>query len=198
MKKRLFAGLLAAAVLGAAFAMPAQASCRDSGHCVSRGKTSAGASHSHHKRSSSHASHKRYHGKIASAGRKHHRSVAGTASVAARGRVVSLIEAMAPGQGVPAWFALRIAKVESNYNPAKRGAAGEYGVFQIKCATAKGIGFRGNCSALSDAQTNVQWGLKHLALAISSSNGNLKLAASKHNGGLGRRTQIASYVAKVF
>ncbi len=31
----------------------------------------------------------------------------------------------------PAWFALRIAKVESNFNPRARGAAGELGVFQM-------------------------------------------------------------------
>ncbi|PZF77574.1 hypothetical protein DK847_07330 [Aestuariivirga litoralis] len=105
---------------------------------------------------------------------------------------------MAPAQGVPTWFALRIAHVESNYNAHMRGSAGEYGVFQMKCATAKDIGFRGNCGALLDARTNIQWGLRHLAIAIGKSGGNLRLAASKHNGGLGRRTVVASYVAKVF
>ena len=38
----------------------------------------------------------------------------------------------------------------------------------------------------------------HLAIAIGKSDGNLRLAASKHNAGLGRRTIVASYVAKVF
>ena len=123
----------------------------------------------------------------------------GALHTAARARVVSLIQSMAPAQGVPTWFALRIAHVESNYKSHLRGAAGEYGVFQIKCATAKGIGFRGNCGALLDARTNVQWGLKHLSLAIGkSSDGNLRLAASKHNGGLGRKTRGPTYVAKVF
>ena len=117
---------------------------------------------------------------------------------ASQGNVISLIKAMAPAQGVPTWFALRIAHVESNYNPAMRGSHGEYGVFQMKCATAKDIGFSGDCSALLDPRTNIQWGLKHLALAIGRSDGNLRLAASKHNGGLGRRTLVASYVAKVF
>jgi soluble lytic murein transglycosylase-like protein len=117
---------------------------------------------------------------------------------ASQGQVISLIKAMAPSQGVPAWFALRIAHVESNYNAHMRGSAGEYGVFQMKCATAKDIGFRGNCSQLLDARTNIHWGLRHLALAIGKSDGNLRLAASKHNGGLGRRTMVASYVAKVF
>lgn len=113
-------------------------------------------------------------------------------------RVAQIIRDMAPSYGVPTWFALRIAHVESGYNPNVRGSAGEYGVYQLKCPTARGIGFGGNCSQLFDARTNVQWGLKHLSLAIRSSGGDLKLAASKHNGGLGRKSLVASYVAKVF
>jgi hypothetical protein len=41
-------------------------------------------------------------------------------------------------------------------------------------------------------------GPPRLALAIGQSNGDLRFAAVKHNGGLGRRTVVASYVAKVF
>jgi soluble lytic murein transglycosylase-like protein len=114
------------------------------------------------------------------------------------GHVVAMIKSMAPSYGVPTWFALRIAKVESGYNPRVRGRAGEIGVFQLKCQTARGLGFRGSCGQLADARTNVQWGLKHLSMAIASSSGNLKLAASKHNGGLGRKRLVHSYVAKVF
>lgn len=114
------------------------------------------------------------------------------------GSVVAMISGMAPSYGVPGWFALRIAKVESGYNPRLRGRAGEYGVFQIKCPTARGLGFGGNCSQLSDARTNVRWGLAHLSAALKSSGGNLRLAASKHNGGLGRRSLIRGYVAKIF
>jgi Transglycosylase SLT domain len=116
----------------------------------------------------------------------------------ARQQVVSLIKKMAPSFGVPTWFALRIAKVESGYNPRARGRAGEYGVFQMKCATARGIGFRGNCSALLNPSTNIRYGLKHLQLAVRGSRGNLKLAASKHNGGLGRRSLVRAYVRRVF
>ena len=119
-------------------------------------------------------------------------------SVAGQGQVVAMIKQMAPKYGVPTWFALRIAKVESNYNPRARGAAGEYGVFQMKCATARGIGYRGNCAGLANAHTNIQVGLKHLSLAVKSSRGNLKLAASKHNGGLGRKKLVPKYVAAVF
>ncbi|HUR42837.1 MAG TPA: transglycosylase SLT domain-containing protein [Aestuariivirga sp.] len=114
------------------------------------------------------------------------------------GSVVAMIEAMAPQYGVPTWFALRIAKVESNYNPNARGRAGELGVFQMKCATARGIGYRGNCEGLLNARTGVQYGLKHLSIALKSSRGNLKLAASKHNGGLGCKRLVPRYVAMVF
>jgi soluble lytic murein transglycosylase-like protein len=112
--------------------------------------------------------------------------------------VVTLIKKMAPRYGVPTWFALRIAKIESGYNANSRGAAGEYGVYQLKCATAKGIGFRGNCANLLKASTNVEYGLKHLQMAVKLSHGNLKLAASKHNGGLGRKKLVPRYVAMVF
>jgi len=112
--------------------------------------------------------------------------------------VISMIKAVAPSHGVPTWFALRIAKVESNYNSTARGAAGELGLYQLKCSTARDMGFRGNCSALLNPAINIHYGLMHLAKAIAKSNGNLKLAASKHNGGLGRKTLVASYVAKVF
>jgi soluble lytic murein transglycosylase-like protein len=117
---------------------------------------------------------------------------------AGRGHVVAMIKARAAGYGVPAWFALRIAKIESNYNPRARGRAGEYGVFQLKCQTARGLGFRGACSNLLNASTNVNWGLKHLGAAVRSSRGNLKLAASKHNGGLGRKSLVRGYVNRVF
>jgi soluble lytic murein transglycosylase-like protein len=109
-----------------------------------------------------------------------------------------MIKRTAPGYGVPAWFALRIAKVESGYNPRARGAAGEYGVFQLKCSTARSIGYSGTCGGLLNASTNVKYGLKHLSLAVKSSRGNLKLAASKHNGGLGRKRLVRQYVALVF
>ena len=113
-------------------------------------------------------------------------------------RVISVIREMAPSYGVPTWFALRIANVESGYNPYARGRAGEIGIYQLKCDTARGMGFSGNCSDLTDVRTNVRWGLKHLSLAIQSSNGDLQLAASKHNGGLGRKSLVLSYIAKVF
>ena len=212
MKKRLIAGLLAAAVLGAASTIPAQAACRVAGHCFkssavkmgSKKLASAKAKKGAVKLSSKSTKKRVYasYGKSRSLKKKVRASDMALAVAPASGgrgsEVVSIIQSMAPSYGVPTWFALRIAHVESNYKPHLRGAAGEYGVYQLKCSTAKGIGFTGKCSELLDARTNVKWGLKHLSLAIGKSRGNLKLAASKHNGGLYRRSLVPRYVAKVF
>jgi len=129
---------------------------------------------------------------------RHARAHIPQVSQATRDRVVALIKSQAPRYGVPTWFALKIAKVESGYNPNVTGAAGEIGVFQMKCATARGVGFSGSCRALYNPATNVQYGLKHLSMAVRSSRGNLRLAASKHNGGLGRKSLVRSYVAMIF
>ena len=188
---RMIAGVLAGAILCLSFVIPANASCRDSGVCSKSVKAQT------HAASHKVAKHKTTRHKTTKH-KSRHRPSGNARLPAASGRVVSLITATAPSYGVPAWFALRIAKIESNYNPRLRGAAGEYGVFQLKCATAKGIGFRGNCAALLDPGINVRYGLKHLALAMKSSRGNLRLAASKHNGGLGRKTEVRGYIAKVF
>jgi soluble lytic murein transglycosylase-like protein len=203
MKKTLFAGLIAGTVLVAGVNAPSEAACREQGTCsntVAKLKK-PGARDASAKRHV--AVHKKTRYVKKSSTRKHraHRPRAARSAFAVPGQsrqVVSLIASVAPQQGVPAWFALRIARVESGYNPRLRGAAGEYGVFQLKCATARGIGFRGDCSALLDPRVNVYYGVKHLALAMKSSRGNLRLAASKHNGGLGRRTEIRGYTAKIF
>ncbi len=119
-------------------------------------------------------------------------------SPATRAKVQAMIKADAPHYGVPTWFAMKIAKVESGYNPLVTGGAGEIGVFQLKCQTARGIGYSGSCSGLYNPATNVKYGLKYLSMAVHSSHGNLRLAASKHNGGLGCNHIVKRYVAMVF
>ncbi len=119
-------------------------------------------------------------------------------SDATRKNVQAMIKSQAPRYGVPVWFALRIAKVESGFNPRVTGGAGEIGIYQMKCQTARGIGYSGPCSGLYNSATNVRIGLKHLSLAVKSARGNMRLAASKHNGGLGYKRIVRSYVAMVF
>ncbi len=189
---KLAAGLSAALIAAALLVAPAQASCRDSDSC------GFGQRKIHHviRKRIQHAAvrhHSRKTVQVASL-RRHGKHVI----PANRGPVIAMIKARAPSYGVPTWFALRIAQIESGYNPYARGAAGEYGVYQLKCATARGIGFRGNCSGLLNASTNINYGLKHLALAVRASHGNLHMAASMHNGGLGTRHIVKRYVRMVF
>jgi soluble lytic murein transglycosylase-like protein len=155
--------------------------------------TSAIASHRHHPKIHHKVHHKVHLTKIHS--RKSHFP---NVSDATRKNVQAMIKAQAPRYGVPAWFALKIAKVESGFNPMVTGRAGEIGVYQMKCQTARGLGFSGSCSGLYNAATNIKFGLKHLSLAVKSSHGNMRLAASKHNGGLGRKSIVRAYVAMVF
>ena len=191
-KLKLMAGFSAAFITAAVLAAPAQASCRDSETC--------GVGHKRiHRVMRKHVQyaavrhHARKHVQVASL--RHSRKHAVPAN---RGPVIAMIKARAPSYGVPTWFALRIAQIESGYNPNARGAAGEYGVYQLKCATAKGLGYRGGCGGLLNASTNVNYGLKHLSLAVHASHGNLHLAASMHNGGLGTRHIVKRYVRMVF
>ena len=178
MKNRLIAGLSAVVFAAAIFTVTAEAGTKS--------KISLSTEHVKNKKPTEQVRKKRNKNRMAQV------------SPASTDRVVDLIKNMAPQYGVPTWFALRIAKVESGYNPNSRGAAGEYGVYQMKCATAKGIGFSGNCSELLNASTNIRVGLKHLSMAMRLSGGNLKMAASKHNGGLGRKKLVQRYVAMVF
>lgn len=76
------------------------------------------------------------------------------------------VTAAAIRAGVPVKIAHAIVRVESNYNPRARGRAGEWGLMQIKCQTARGVGFAGACRALADPQTNVTYGMRYLALAL--------------------------------
>lgn len=197
MKKLMTAGVITSAILLTCTVVPAEAACREAGTCSNPAMNKFEASKKMARKTTATVK-KRTHAARGSGMRMKIRTARSKAPTASQNRVVALISAMAPAQGVPTWFALKIAKVESGYNSHLRGRAGEYGVYQLKCATARGIGFSGNCSALLDPAVNVRYGIRHLALAMRSSGGNLKLAASKHNGGLGRKTQIAGYVAKIF
>jgi Transglycosylase SLT domain len=202
MKIRLIAGFLAALFSLALFSAGAQAKAKTHNYSVTTNynikKKKQYVRHGKHR--THYASYHRKHMRYASLHRKHrhvayrHRG----ASQATRNSVVAMIKRSAPRYGVPTWFALKIAKIESGYNPYVRGSAGEYGVFQLKCATARGIGFRGGCGALLNPSTNVQFGLRHLSMAVKMSRGNLRLAASKHNGGLGRKRLVRAYVRRVF
>jgi hypothetical protein len=92
--------------------------------------------------------------------------------------VQKLIVTTAERYGVPKFLALKVAKVESSFTCDARGKAGELGPLQIKPATARMIGYRGLISALRSCGAGLEWGMKHLALAIRAG------GVWKHNQGL--------------
>jgi soluble lytic murein transglycosylase-like protein len=200
MKIRFIAGLLVALFSASLFSIAAEAKTKTHKYTATTELKLKKKKYARFTRQRTHyATRHRAHVRYASRHRTHVRYAARRgASEATRNSVVAMIKRSAPRYGVPTWFALRIAKIESGYNPNVRGAAGEYGVFQLKCATARGIGFHGNCGALLNPSTNVQYGLRHLQMAVRMSRGNLRLAASKHNGGLGRKRLVRAYVSRVF
>src|SRR3990167_6002335 len=76
-----------------------------------------------------------------------------------------------------------IISVESRGNPRARGRAGEYGLMQIKCQTARGVGFRGPCSGLLDPATNVRYGTAYYHLALRRAGGHVDTAISRYQRG---------------
>jgi soluble lytic murein transglycosylase-like protein len=98
----------------------------------------------------------------------------------------NLIVAAAQRHGVPPELALTVAEVESRWNCFARGAYGELGPLQIKPDTARMIGYEGPTEALQSCGEGLEWGMKHLALALRRG------GVWKHNQGLWAREKNAN------
>lgn len=69
---------------------------------------------------------------------------AGKTTRVARGRnpaIVAKVKAHARAAGVPVSTALAVVHQESGFRPHVTGGAGEIGLMQLKCQTARGMGF---------------------------------------------------------
>src|SRR5215217_1334580 len=78
--------------------------------------------------------------------------------------VRSIVAERARAHGVPVRFALAIAQVETNNRCHVTGSAGEQGVMQVKPATARGVGVRGN---LHNCSTGAEAGVRYARQAIA-------------------------------
>jgi Transglycosylase SLT domain len=101
----------------------------------------------------------------------------------------TLIIAAAQRHGVPIDLALRVAEIESGCDCYARGTHGELGPLQIKPATARLLGYEGPEFALQSCGEGLEWGMKHLALALQLG------GVWKHNQGLWAK-QKSPYAAK--
>ncbi len=94
-----------------------------------------------------------------------------------------IIARYAKEYGVAQSLAHAVIRVESNYNPHKRGRAGEVGLMQIKPATARMLGYSGSVKALYNPATNIKWGMKYLGMAQDVGNGTTCGTLLKYNAG---------------
>ena len=89
-----------------------------------------------------------------------------------------------PAMAAPVWLVDAIIHVESKGKAHVTGRHGEIGLMQIRCATARSVGFKGKCKALYHPATNVRFGTAYLDLAIKRAGGNLRHAASLYQRGV--------------
>lgn len=101
---------------------------------------------------------------------------------ASRAEIESLIEQTARAYNVPVEHIHRVVRRESNYNP-RASAGGALGLMQIKHATARGVGYRGDASGLFDPATNLKYGVAYFAGAYRLANGNYDQAYRYYNRG---------------
>lgn len=94
-----------------------------------------------------------------------------------------LIRKHAKKNGVPVSLAHAVVRIESNYRPNARGAAGEVGLMQIKPATARGMGYSGATKNLYNPENNIAYGMKYLGEAYRRGGGTTCGAILKYNAG---------------
>lgn len=100
---------------------------------------------------------------------------------------------------VPLAIALTVAEKESTFTPTKRGAAGEFGLFQLLPATVRGgdIGYQGPLENLYDPALNTKLGTAYLALLYERF-GTWPLAITHWNGsGPAARSYATSVIQRL-
>ncbi len=88
----------------------------------------------------------------------------------ANGNFSSLIARYSAAYTVPESLIRRVIRRESGGNP-HTVSRGNYGLMQIKLATARGLGYSGGAAGLLDADTNMRYAVKYLAGAWKLSGG---------------------------
>jgi soluble lytic murein transglycosylase-like protein len=101
---------------------------------------------------------------------------------AQRANYEQMVASHAAANGVPADLVHRVIVRESRYNP-RAVSKGNYGMMQIKLATARGLGYTGTAQGLLDPDTNLTYAVKYLAGAYRAANGNHDRAVSYYAGG---------------
>lgn len=114
--------------------------------------------------------------------------------------IETMIEMEARSRGVPTQVALGVARTESSLNPNTVGSAGEIGLFQLKCETARELGFHGPCRNLFEPAVNIYYGIEHLSRAQKrGERAHVGICGwvTLHNAGLHGRMTCGAYGKRV-
>ena len=93
-----------------------------------------------------------------------------------------LIAKHAAANGVPEHLVRRVIRIESRGNAAS-AHAGNYGLMQIRLATARGVGYSGEARGLLDPDTNLTYAVKYLAGAYRAAGCNADRAVAYYQRG---------------
>ncbi len=99
-----------------------------------------------------------------------------------RAQIDALVAQHAKAHGIPETLVHRVIRRESDYNP-RASNSGNFGLMQIRYATARGMGYKGNVSGLLDANTNLTYAVPYLANAYKVAGGNPDRAVALYAGG---------------
>jgi soluble lytic murein transglycosylase-like protein len=100
----------------------------------------------------------------------------------ANGNLDALIARHAAANNLPEDLVRRIIKRESG-GRAHVVSKGNFGLMQIKLATARGMGYTGTAAGLLDADTNMTYAVKYLAGAYRAADGNANRAVHYYAAG---------------
>jgi len=94
----------------------------------------------------------------------------------------ALIAKHAAANGVPQQLVHRVIRIESRGNAAAVHA-GNYGLMQIRLATARGVGYSGDAKGLLDPDTNLTYAVRYLAGAYRAAGCDANRAVSYYQRG---------------
>lgn len=94
-------------------------------------------------------------------------------TAASRAEIRKIIERETARTNLPADIAEAVVFVESGYNSAVVGSAGELGLMQLRLETAATLGFKGNAAELAEPDLNIHYGVLSLSRAWRLTGGDL-------------------------
>ncbi|GEO12788.1 lytic transglycosylase [Microvirga aerophila] len=106
-----------------------------------------------------------------------------------------LIAQYASENDVPFGLADAVVRIESRYNANARNGV-NLGLTQVNFRTAQSLGYKGDASGLLDAETNLRYGLKYLAMAHRLAGGDTCGTILRYQFGL--RTQTMTSASRAY